>query len=93
MAYIMHCFLSGDGVIKRPLSWKQRTRIILQVAEGTLYTSPNPIISKMLNCTILECTFINVNKFRVLNNYRYEISTKVFYKIIFFHYLKINAKI
>ncbi|CAK9219551.1 unnamed protein product [Sphagnum troendelagicum] len=37
--------LHGDGVSRRPLSWKQRTRIILQVAEGTLYTSPNPIIS------------------------------------------------
>ncbi|CAM6028578.1 unnamed protein product [Sphagnum balticum] len=29
--------LHGDGVIRRPLSWKQRTRIILQVAEGLEY--------------------------------------------------------
>ncbi|KAH8966223.1 hypothetical protein BDL97_03G013500 [Sphagnum fallax] len=29
--------LHGDGVIRRPLSWKQRTRIILQVAEGLDY--------------------------------------------------------
>ncbi len=56
MAYIMHCFLSGDGVSRRPLSWKQRTRIILQVAEGTLYTSPNPIISSVLRILILQIT-------------------------------------
>ncbi len=56
MAYIMHCFLSGDGVSRRPLSWKQRTRIILQVAEGTLYTSPNPIISRVLRILILQIT-------------------------------------
>jgi serine/threonine protein kinase len=37
MAYIMHCFLSGDGVSGRPLSWRQRTRIILQIAEGLDY--------------------------------------------------------
>jgi len=29
--------LHGDGVSRRPLSWKQRTRIILQVAEGLEY--------------------------------------------------------
>ncbi|KAH8966149.1 hypothetical protein BDL97_03G009000 [Sphagnum fallax] len=29
--------LHGDGVFRRPLSWKQRTRIILQVAEGLDY--------------------------------------------------------
>jgi serine/threonine protein kinase len=37
MAFIMHCFLLGDGVSRRPLSWKQRTRIILQVAQGLEY--------------------------------------------------------
>ncbi len=83
----MHCFLSVDGVSRRPLSWKQRTRIILQVAEGTFYTSPNPIINKgakdlnLTNHTILECTFINVNKCRrVLNNYRYKYPKKHFTK-------------
>ncbi|CAM6048170.1 unnamed protein product [Sphagnum compactum] len=29
--------LHGDGVSRKPLSWKQRTRIILQVAEGLEY--------------------------------------------------------
>ncbi|CAM6028574.1 unnamed protein product [Sphagnum balticum] len=29
--------LHGDGVIRRPLSWKQRTRIIFQVAQGLEY--------------------------------------------------------
>jgi hypothetical protein len=52
----MHCFLSEDGVSRRPLSWKERTRIILQVAEGTLYTSPNPIISRSLRILILQIT-------------------------------------
>ncbi|CAM6028576.1 unnamed protein product [Sphagnum balticum] len=44
--------LHGDGVSRRTLSWKQRTRTILQVAQGTLYTSPNPIISRLLRILI-----------------------------------------
>jgi hypothetical protein len=47
MAYIVHCFLSGDGVSGRPLNWRQRTGIILQIAEGTSYTSPNPAMNRL----------------------------------------------